>query len=652
MSATKIAMRVGNQPSTAQANPKTPSPPETTPWIKLSDLNGQGDFWARVKTEFETIAGALPSGQTDDRQRERGELLIGEIATLTGFSISNGTLSFNAANANIGKFTYYMAFRLPFTAISVKENGKTVSKSFPGSFENWWKGANRIRVKHWQDATTPDPAIDRRLCKNGEREVWEQAGVVPTDENTPAIQSNTNTKESRYTDFGVRMHRRLKENFFTNGDSQVPLPYYLKAAVEAPFLSHWLRYCRSFPYNVTSDDGIPYPVSNFNKIIIKNIRELDAQNNLQPTSDFFHKPLGSVSNYRNFPKLGTVVSGNQIAALNGKLRIDAYRLTRVNVQIETTLAKSNYHERNYSIRDNGEVRISDPGTNGTSRLIKDSTGANNYNPDVFERVYFRGQVVYYDRAQDRNYVKELTPITLYADYVLVGGVQAGQLAGHRMYGATVNGVTEFSALIPESTAVGNYDNDGIEGASGLTIGIGIDLGQAVGNTDRRTSFENNILANNSPGWNGMTNTEKDIIRGVYGLQQQAAENYWLRNILLFDRLDLQTNASSYHNVLRDTIPFARQFYYNRALRAIQDKGLKTELNIAEEYAVLTLYYNRNASITQNAPALANAINKHSHAMLISVISLMTTNRSHDEVIAKLNSAPFKTYYNDNHYHNL
>lgn len=608
---------------------------EQLPYIKLS-LFSNTTLWQLVKNEFETIAGSLPSGETDDRKRERGNLLIGDIAIATGFTISAGNIVFNPSSVDIAKFTYLMAFYLPFKSILVDVNGQKKSQTNDGLWNSWWKSANRIRLQYWQD--NQGGTVYKRLCPNGEEEVW-TINSIPQDEIIPAIASNDNKSKERYDYFDIVMHKTLEQTFFTNGVSEVSIPYYYLANIEAPFYTNgWVRFSRYLPYNVTSNYGIPYPESGYTKINISNIKMLNGSNQLIET-DFFHSTLGTVSNYGQFPVVDSLVLGNSILVINGKLKINAFKSKKVYVSINS----STHSKLSLSVKSNGDFYAG-------NQLVKEVSGTNKYNPDIFSSVNFLNNYAYWDNSLQKFYVNELESVVLYADYTLSGTVVVGDLYGLRIYKEG----TTYDIRVAGASVVGNYPNSGqkyIIGQSGITIGIGIDIGNsftATTDIQKKTYFEDTILANNAPNW---SNIDKSIIRGAYGLKKSIAENYWLKNIATFNQLNLQINNSSYYNVLIDTAGFAKQFYYHYAISALKAKGLKTELNIAEEYAVLTLMYNAPTSFKAHASKFVEAINQHDHPLLLSAVNSVNS-FSKKGVTTKLNSTDFKTYYNEFQFNNL
>jgi|GEM_PF-1950767 len=658
-----------NEQSVVSSNSTATSTPETSVRIteailnEIKDDSGDEIFYVSTNTETNALYLLLKElyDLSPDLVKDDGEY---KVATYAGVSIIAGSLSYSRLNRNLERLTYYLAFRSPFKKVKViNDNNQTINKSHPDKFSSWYEKSNELRVIDWtKKYNNPSlislyGAIVHRLTKNGEPEVWVDSGSYPNSATSPQIKFHLNNTKYKYDYFGIVLHRQIESVFFVNNVSQVRIPYYLKSEIEAPFLSHWIKFSRSFPYNVTSNNGIPHPTDGYTKIVISNIRYLNSSNQLV-NSDFFSPTyLIRPANYSQFPVIESVVSGNPLGILNGKLKINAYKKTRIEISINTSIAKKNFNNKQISIKETGSI------VSSVNNLpIMNQSGLNNYNPDIFSALDFKDLKTYYDQSTDSLYIHEFEPIILYADFVLSGTVQNSDLIGHRIY----NIANEYSVLIPnQSTAISDYVDKPevsgtrfIVGQSGITIGIGIDAGNSFDasqnkpNPDRRSYFEDTILANNCPNWASMSESDKNIIRSIYGIKETNALNIWLRNITLFNKLNLQINDSSFYNLLKDCAGFGERFYYNKAISQLNSKGLKTSLNVIEEYVILTLMYNNESTINKNATNFVEAINTHSYSKLLSTVESVTNNFSQSKVAAKLKSSSFKRYYNDFHFHNL
>jgi hypothetical protein len=613
------------------------------------DINGNGKWWEKANSvrlkKWPTLQRLAKNGEEEVFLPQKDKVQVTTVADLTIYTdtINGSSITFTSGiNATAEQITQGLA-----TAIAA--SGQPVTVKQKDDYYFIIANVTGTAFTHTVDSNLTLSNINANPS-------------VPTSAIVPPIINHLYHTKDKYDYFEITLHKQIEPTFFDyNDESQVRIPYYFKAQIEAPFYPinvSWVGFCRSFPYNVVSNNGIPYPISGFTKIVISNIKTLNSSNQLVPdTAVFYPEKKFSVANYRQFPVADSIVSGDPITILNGKLKIKAFKKKRKYVSVNITTNKGSYtNGQNITIKENGDIYSG-------SLIINQENSTDKYNPDIFLDLNYKDLKIYYESTSDKFYINELEAITLYADFTLAGTVVAANLIGLRIYKEN----SEYFIQVSSSNAVGNnVDSDSstttfIIGSSGLTIGIGIDVGNSFDNSTvapnpaRRTYFEDIILANNCPNWVAMTNADKIIIRSVYGVKQSAAQNIWLRNIVLFNKLDLQINNSSYYNVLKDCAGYAEGFYYNNAISKLEAKGLKTTLNVVEEYVVLTLMYNAEATFDNSARAVnfVNAINNHSHALLISAVnSVSSSNFSKGAVLAKLNTSNFKKYYNDFHFHNL
>lgn len=658
-------VRVGNQSSTADFSPEGFSPAETIPWIRLSDFDAHGPFWSVVKAQYAAIAGNFSGNQTDDRERFRGRLLIGEIAIATGFSVANGILSFNPANVQIDKFTYLIAFKLPFEPIKVKVANTYLTQSHPELFSTCLEACNTIRLKYWQDNINGSVQIYKRLTPEGEEEIRDRNNLPQSAINPEPSEHYYNSKY-KYTMYAGSMHKKLKQMFFgTSEITEVPLPYYLLGKIEAPFIGDgWLDAGKSFPYNVSAN--IPQPTSDFKTAVVKKFYKVNSNNQLTPTTDFFFPTRrGEKRNYKHFPVFGPVITNHTNSALIGKVAVTVYEYRRQNV-ILTPLSQG----RTKAYFDNKPLRMDDIGDIYVNResqppLLKDVSGANNYDPDIFSGWIYvdQGMRVYYDKNNDVNFVKELrsTPTVLYAEVELAAGLQASELDGHRIYGLSqTNGEVNFSALIPGSNAISNAS---IVGNSGITLAFGVDISAFEPGGDTFSDiFINQVLSPNCPNWNAMTIGQKTVIKQGFSLHTTVAANHWLRNLVLYNKLDLQLVPNSYYNVLKSQVgtrlnsksyngffdkKYLDQVYADLGIR------LKTRLNFVEKFVALTLNYNlpSNTRSSTKAKNLADAINTHSYRGIVSFVR-QSSGFSVDDLLLFLDRPEIKDYYRTTHFNTI
>ncbi|MBA3898916.1 MAG: hypothetical protein H0X62_01705 [Bacteroidetes bacterium] len=198
------------------------------------------------------------------------ELRSGEMAEYAGFSVSG---TFSESTLNWHKLTYFIAFRAPFIKSSHNDyfDRNALPPKLPGG--NWYRKSNYIRLKLWQNASSFSNIEIKRLCLNGEEEVYAGSPSGITNEITPMPIPKSNTTRGDYAEFGITLPSGLlgagEEYFGTNHNSTdpndnsgIPLEYFLTAhKIENPYdTGNWLgnpkKTPTSKPHYAGDDSGI------------------------------------------------------------------------------------------------------------------------------------------------------------------------------------------------------------------------------------------------------------------------------------------------------------------------------------------------------------------------------------------------------------
>ena len=229
--------------------------------ININSLPITYEAEIKLKDKLINIAGIDPTLLQDDK-----------LARYAGFTDT----TYNVANRDWHKLTYYMLFRLFFKVDFTKSE-------LQARFNEWWTDINEIRLAVWNEPILNTPTI-KRLCKNGEEEVY-TSQEPPVSATSPNLIQNEYTKKSDYDKLNIIIHQKLFEEAFqamdttpnTDYSSVIPLHIYLLGQIETPYLTEWLEKLKSLPFWVY---GSPTPTEGtFTKITL-NLNKKEDRNDL------------------------------------------------------------------------------------------------------------------------------------------------------------------------------------------------------------------------------------------------------------------------------------------------------------------------------------------------------------------------------------
>lgn len=301
-----------NQQSVVQTNPNTSTPPDTTPRITEEILNqirdDQYDEIFYVSTDptsnklysfLKEIYDISPDLLIDDSEANY------TIATSVGITITLGGIVYDKSARDLKKLTYLLAFRTAFRKVYVTQNNQTVLTAHPENFESWWEKANGLRFLDWSKKYS-DPSlitiygeIIKRLCKNGEEEVWTGTGI-PNSEIDPPLEYHLNNTQSKYDSFGVDVDSLLIKQGFWNS-SIPPIEYYWLGQTETPYFESWIEKEKSKPFIPTNNLSNPYISENFDSVIL-NIQDFNL-------SEYYTNSTG-LGNEKQLPRVISIIDNN------------------------------------------------------------------------------------------------------------------------------------------------------------------------------------------------------------------------------------------------------------------------------------------------------------------------------------------------------
>jgi hypothetical protein len=178
------------------------------PYVKLASL---ASYYNTLSSPVKDIYVMLSDLLLILNQVSNGVLVVGDLAESAGFNESG---NFDHTKVKWAKLTYQIAFQAPFR--DQKYNNYFYKLPLvvvnPNQGE-WYKKANDIRLKYWElhnnfVYAAQFPIDIKRLCLNGEQEVFNGTFYSITDGITPMPISKKYTTRGDYAVFGMQMPGR------------------------------------------------------------------------------------------------------------------------------------------------------------------------------------------------------------------------------------------------------------------------------------------------------------------------------------------------------------------------------------------------------------------------------------------------------------
>ena len=229
--------------------------PEKQNRINLTNLdNFKNDLLTPLKVIYDMLYDIL----LEINQLTSSTLSKGDLASYCGFDHIG---DFNNNMVDWNKLTYFIAFKAPLSNTYYEKYFVSTNTVAP-NLGNWYKKANEIRLKYWEMHsgifTASFPLDIKRLCLNGEQEVFSGTFSIIIDGITPKPIPTKRSKRSDYEMFininspytinnnNLYFYSELKDSpefFFgnipasinPNDDSNIEFCYYLVAHFENPF---------------------------------------------------------------------------------------------------------------------------------------------------------------------------------------------------------------------------------------------------------------------------------------------------------------------------------------------------------------------------------------------------------------------------------
>lgn len=540
-------------------------------------------------------------------------LMRGEIAKYAGFYWENKVLKWKFNRMKIDELTYFIVFRIT----SKMSDGQAAAFEDRYSLEERLHDCNKIRLAFWGDPGINGRKI-KRLHKNGDQENYD-GNEVPSS--ISPIFPKKYITEDDYLQFGVTVHQSIKQEHFSTVIDldenllpvlmQIPLEYYLKKHIETPFFTAWVQQGYSRPFFPHPR----YPTANSGTYVKVKIKPLNNTTKLQ-----FYPEWRKKTQY-NTPYVSFVVS-----ASSRQIVLNGFR------EVEQAIIIANKDKEKINIG-TGTV-----GHNKKGELIRGNNIEqfihvlldNGQIGDKFKPNYLLGEYIQYNgQGQQRIKSKEgklfLTICIPHHETFIVENNLTEEnlfkLEGHRVFGTNVG--EKYIVFKGNSDITINSVTNSVTAGSGLTMGLGVDLGNADGFVDNPANATNWIESWISNVKNETFIDSNNILLNMIPREGNDAVKYWKNNRKFFDiNCDFRTeNNWNWSKALFFAINFAHEKYYLPGLNKLNN--LITEPNVIEKFALLTIAWNGPAHPSNGK--FAKAINQHDYNLLRDAVNSSSGN---------------------------
>lgn len=589
-------------------------------------------------------------------------ILRGVIAEYAGFTQNGQNCVWSWSDMDIDRLTYFIIFKVTFP------NASTNSHVF--SFADRLTMCNHVRWYFWNHQGITVRNADnlirriRRLHHNGEQEVRPANNIRPANHTNPVIRRNRET-QSAYKFFGTGYPYFLQEALFgaipgTNPvvNRKLDIAYFGLAEIENPFYSSWLARRKSIPHFPADKQGLR-PDSN-----TAGVGVVRVQFNNLPTNAYIVETRGNIQNFYRTPRIVSVNSSNNtfVAEYFYEQNI------RVGVFRNNELDESQYQQGSINFLNDGNMLRGSV----KERLVY-TVDINDNQLEPISSVFNQIDGRYFKIMEISNRtVTLLRPGNLNLNgtfSIIPNGVNVSDLVGHYIQ-ITQKSPLQYGIIFPTNLNA-EFALTGIQlserDQSGLTFGVGVDIGQGK---DR--FWLDAYLEQNSEVWTNLTAQERKVTLnvenpqppdtpGIHKRNREQAMRFYFRNRKYFDDLNMQNNLGNWVQNIRsvsEPIPghfIGRSFIdheyignldtgtetnNNRVFpRMRRVDGLVASPNSVELFSILPLVYNHPVTFdrAEVRRRFANAINTHDLRALRNAIRYVQTNVRVNNSAPKINT---------------
>ncbi len=595
-------------------------------------------------------------------------ILSGDVAKYAGFYWDNGVLKWDFTKMKIDELTYFIVFRITSKMSDAQANAFEDRYSL----EDRLNDCNKIRLAFWGESGINGRKI-KRLHKNGDQE--DDNGTKPNS-NDLLVKSKEYTSKEDYDFFGVELHYLLDTEHF---EYPIPLEYYLMTQLETKFFEDWVQkgYSRPFfPYgdffqkknvlhgiipDINLSDNDKFDTIEFRPcnsdfatqgiieyLITESLLFFPKMKSNQPIEHAYKAPVVTEVIHSEF---GIILKFQGVSA----------ELKEVKVTFDDTVSPDKRDKTAINTLVNGDLIV------GTvaNRVIKTLDGVK-YKPkyhlgEDLENES-RGFLLHYNPTSKYSYIK-IREKTL-EHYIITNNIPTSidvdDLIGYHAY--MYNG--KLIIIYPKKNGKEISSSATPAQQSGLTIGLGLDMGNALGfatsltdpltESEREESLEMLVDWITSINGKNLSSYDKQILKQMITKKGNAAAKHWWTHRKVFDyQCDFRTTEKiNWSKAIFEAIDIVNgryygtdtsNYYYNQtALYKLKD-SLFAEPNIIEKFALLTLAWHQPGKISSLKTGLSNAINQHRFDLLFDILLSSTGGNAIKKILKLLKYGKYFQY---------